>query len=147
MSVWLVGGDYPGLLKWAAEKIGIDGFDSSAKAIGIMRENRICGAVVYDSFTSVDCQMHVASDGSGHWMTRSFLRAVFEYPFVQLGYKRVTVPVAESNKRARVFVMNLGFKQEGYHPYGAKDGASITHGMLRENCAWISPSERHMKDK
>ncbi len=147
MAAWLVGGEYPGLMQWAAEKIGISGFDSGAKAIGVMRDNRICGAVIYDSFTDVDCQMHVASDGSGHWMTRQFLRAAFEYPFCQLGYKRVTAPIAESNKRARVFVLNLGFKQEGYHPYGAKDGALISHGMLRENCRYIPPSKRHMKDE
>lgn len=147
MNTRIVAGEDSRILPWAAEIIGIHGFRSDAKAIGIERDGKLAGAVIFDTFSDTDCCMHVASDGSRNWLTRAFLREVFWYPFVRLGYKRVNVPVAESNKKARVFVMNLGFRPEGYHPYGAKDCALIMHGMLRANCRWIPSSERHMKDK
>lgn len=147
MSTRLVAGEDSRILPWAAEIIGIHGFRADAKAIGIERDGKLSGAVIFDTFSDTDCCMHVASDGSKSWLTREFLREAFSYPFIQLGYKRVNVPVAENNKRARIFVLNLGFKQEGYHPYGAKDCALIMHGMLRSNCRWIPLSERHMKDK
>lgn len=135
------------ILPWAAEIIGINRFRSDAKAIGIERDGDLEGCVVFDTFSQDECHMHVASINDGRWMTRGFLRAVFAYPFIQCGFLRVTVPVAETNKKARVFVLNLGFKQEGYHPYGAKDSAYITHGMLRKDCRFIPENERHMRQE
>lgn len=133
------------ILPWAAKIIGMNRFRPDAKAIGIERDGELEGCVVFDTFSDVECQMHVASISNRRWMTRGFLRAVFAYPFIQCGFLRVTVPVAEINRHARVFVLNLGFKQEGYHPNGVKDGAYITHGMIRSSCRWIPQDERHIR--
>lgn len=133
------------ILPWAAKIIGINRFRSDAKTIGIERDGELQGCVVYDTFSEGECHMHVASINDGKWMTRGFLRAVFAYPFIQCGFLRVTVPIAEINKKARVFVLNLGFKQEGYHANGVKDGAYITHGMARDSCRWIPENERHIR--
>lgn len=134
------------LLSWACVRIGIPSFRGDAHAIGLRRDGKIIAVCVFDSFSSFDCAMHIASDGSGHWLTRGFLAACFSYVFVQCKYRRVYSPIAESNKQALRFNLKLGFKVEGVHPYGAKDGALITTGLLRENCAFIPKEHRHMRN-
>lgn len=134
------------LLSWACARIGIASFRQDAHAIGLRRDGRIVAVCVFDAFSSFDCAMHIASDGSGHWLTREFRHAVFMYPFVQCGYRRVYSPIAESNKRALRFNLKLGFRVEGIHPYGARDGALITTGLLRDACRFIPKEYRHMRN-
>lgn len=134
------------LLAWSCERIGLDAFKSDAQAIGLERSGKLVGVAVFDAFSDTDCCMHVASDGSGHWLTPGFLRAVFAYVFVQCKFLRVTSPIAESNQQALRFNLHLGFEREGYHPYMAKDGAVITTGLLRKNCRWVPKEYRHMRN-
>lgn len=133
------------LLAWACARIGIASFRGDAHAIGLRRGGKIVSVCVFDTFSSHDCAMHIASDGSGHWLTRTFLKACFMYPFVQCGYLRVYSPIAQSNMRALRFNLKLGFKVEGLHPYAAKDGAMVTTGLLRESCRFIPNQFRHMR--
>jgi RimJ/RimL family protein N-acetyltransferase len=98
--------------------------------------------VAYDTFSSHDCYMHVASDGSGHWLTREFLVHVFSYPFITCKLPRVTAPVAESNTRSIRFNLRLGFQIEGRHPAATRDGALITTGLLRSRCIFIPKEYR-----
>lgn len=146
MASKLIYGENERLLTWAAARIGIGAFRSDAQAIGIERDGQLAGVAVFDTFSSSDCSMHVASDGSGHWLTRAFLVHAFAYPFITCGYRRVTSPIAESNKQALRFNRHLGFKQEGYHPYAAEDGgAMLTQALMRENCRFIPLAARHMR--
>lgn len=130
------------LLAWAAERIGIGQFRSDARTIGLARGNGLAAVVVFDTFSSYDCCMHVASDGSGHWLTREFLVHAFSYPFIQCKLPRVTSPIAESNAKSLRFNLKLGFQVEGRHPMGAKDGAMLTTGLLRKSCRYIPKEYR-----
>lgn len=130
------------LLAWAAEKIGIRAFRDDAQAIGLERGGKLVGVAVLDGFSSHDCFMHVASDGSGHWLTAGFLRAVFAYVFIQCGLPRASSPIAESNTKALAFNLHLGFKREGYHPEACSTGAVITTGLLRKDCIYIPKEYR-----
>lgn len=97
----------------------------------------IMGVVAYDHWTPGNCEMSIASDLTGHWMTREFLRLAFAYPFLQCGLRRVTGVVEEDNWRALNLDTRLGFVFEGRLRkwFGDKDG--IVLGMLREECRWI----------
>ena len=126
------------LLAWACEKIGIDSFRSDATAIGQEKDGELVAVVVFDTFSPTDCAMHIASDGTGRWMNKELLVSSFAYPFIQLGYPRITGIVAESNTKALEFDLKLGFKREGYCRKAAKDGgAIIVLGMLKEECRFI----------
>lgn len=129
-------------LEWAARRIGITSFRNDAKTIAIERRGDISGVVVYDTFSPVDCNMSAASDGTGYWMSRSFLRAIFMYPFVQLGFRRVTAIVASRNKQSLNYCMNMGFKVEGFCPHAMADDDAVILGMLRENCRFIPETLR-----
>lgn len=143
MTSRLVYDDTERLLAWACERIGIGSFRSDAQAIGIEKDDQLAAVVIYDTFSSTDCFMHVASDGSRNWLTRTFLKHAFAYPFITCNLPRVSSPIAESNQAALKFNMGLGFVQEGYHPMAAHDGGAIlSMGLLRRSCIYIPKEHR-----
>jgi RimJ/RimL family protein N-acetyltransferase len=138
MTAQLIYGDEARLLPWALDRIGLEAFRPDARAIGLERDGEIVAVTVFDNFSSADCYIHIASDGTKRWMNRGFLAACFAFPFVQLGLRRVTGLVAAKNTAALAFDENLGFAREGYHPHAAGDDDLITLGLLRENCRFLS---------
>lgn len=137
MSSSLIYGREDQLLPWAQERIGVI-FRTDAKTIGLERDGSLVAVVVYDGFSECDCNMHIASDGTRAWMSKSLLLSAFAYPFVQLGLLRVTGLVPASNEEALAFDENLGFVREGYHPKAGPAGADlISLGLLREHCRFI----------
>lgn len=137
MTAKLVYGEEHRLLPWAKERIGIHSFRRDAYTIGLERDGELVAVVVYDNFSDVDVNMHIASDGTRKWMNKDLLVSAFAYPFIQLGVRRVTGIVPAGNKDALAFDENLGFVREGYHPNAAPGDDLVSLGMLRENCRFI----------
>lgn len=138
MSTRLIYGEEKRLLPWAAERIGISAFRRDAFSIGVERDGVLVAVVVYDTFSDCDCNIHVASDGSAQWLTRDALAGIFAYPFVQLGYRRVTSLIGTRNKASERFCRHLGFEQEGYCRHAMPDDDIIIMGLLRERCRFIN---------
>lgn len=134
--------DRPALLAWAAERIGLSGFKPDAKALGIQRRGELVAVVVYDCFGPCDCNMHVASDGKGTWLSRQVLIEVFHYPFIQLKLRRVTALIPTKKTHAIRFNEHLGFKLEGLCPEAMPDDDLQIRGMLRRECRFIPPEYR-----
>lgn len=131
------------LIPWAEQRIG-EKFRSDARAIGQERDGQIVAAVVYDNFSNVDCNMHIASDGSGKWLTRELLVRAFAFPFIQCGFRRVTGLVPADNAEALKFDLHLGFEIEGRCREAMPDGSDvIVLGMLRRNCRYIPTEARN----
>ena len=122
------------LLHWAQARIGVT-FRPDATTIGLERDGEIRAVVVFDNFSECDAQMHIASDGSRAWMSKSLLLSAFAYPFTQLGLLRLTGLVTSDNQAALEFDQNIGFVKEGYHPKAGPGGKDlISLGLLAENC-------------
>ncbi|AOJ09664.1 GNAT family N-acetyltransferase [Burkholderia mayonis] len=135
----------PALIAWAAERIGVPLFRMDARAIGQERNGVLNAVVVFDGFTSVDANMHIASDGSSRWLTRELLTAAFAYPFLQCNLQRLTGLVPAKNIAALRFDEHIGFRREGYHPRAAPDGGDIVSlGMLKEWCRFIPRESLHV---
>ena len=143
MSSTLIYGHEPRLLPWACERIGIGQFARDAFTIGLERGGKLVAVVVFDRFTDCDCHMHVASDGSRHWLNKELLLAAFAYPFTQLGFRRVTSLIPASNSAALKFNQHLGFSKEGYHRHAMPDGDIIALGLLRADCKFIIQEKPH----
>jgi len=127
-------------LPWAQERIGVI-FRDDAKTIGLERDGQIAAVVVFDTFSKTDACMHIASDGTRAWMTKSLLLAAFAYPFTQLGLLRLTGLVVASNEQALAFDENIGFVREGYHPQAGPNGEDlISLGLQKKNCRFIGRS-------
>lgn len=131
------------LIPWAAEKIGIRRFRSDATAIGVARDQQIVAVMVYDGFSSADCNMHIASDGSRRFVTRAALAHWFCYPFVQLGLRRVTGLIPSRNDRSINFARGLGFSLEGVCREAMPDDDLVIMGLLKRECRYIPKEYRH----
>ena len=113
------------------------------KGLGLEKDGELVAGVLYEGYNGHNVWMHVAAEDDGHWLNRAFLRACFEYPFVQLGLKRVSGLVAASNVQARRFDEHLGFQVEGVLKGAAHDGSdAIAYVMWRDQCRFIPPQEK-----
>jgi RimJ/RimL family protein N-acetyltransferase len=113
-------------------------YSAGMQGIGIERNGELVGGVLYDSYSTNNIFMHVAGVDGGHWATKSFVKAVFGYPFNQLNCKRVSGWVEASNIKARQLDEHLGFKPEAVLEGAARDGGDvIIYRMWREECRFI----------
>lgn len=128
--------DDESMIPWAVERIGFQP-RPDVRAIGWREDGVLRAVTLYDGFSASDCNMHIASDGSGNWLRRSFLVASFMHPFVQWKLRRVTGLVPAKNEKALNFDLHLGFIQEGYLRHALPDDDIVVLGMLRETCRYI----------
>jgi RimJ/RimL family protein N-acetyltransferase len=89
--------------------------------------------------------MHIAAEGK-RWMNRQILFAAFDYPFNQLGVRRITGLVPGKNMQARGFDEHIGFRLEGVMRNALKDDDILVYGMLREECRWLDLEKKLKRD-
>lgn len=107
------------------------------KGIGLERDGKMVAGVLYEGYTHHNIWMHVAAEPGSHWLTRDFLRAVFAYPFVQLGVDRISGYVDASNTAARRFDEHLGFQEEAVLKGAARDGGDvILYVLWKKDCRY-----------
>jgi len=128
--------EHPRYLAWAAERIGLDRWPADSQALRVTRDEQIKAVVVFNTFFDVSCCAHIATDGQRDWANRGVLYGIFAYPFLQLGLRRLTLPIASQNVPAQILALKLGFGFEGRLINGRADDDEILLGMLRENCIW-----------
>lgn len=122
------GADYE-LAQWAGERLGIPDF-GPCTTIGVVRNGTLAAVLVYNNYSRPNnIEMSLATS-TPYWASREVLGAIFRYPFVQLGCKRVTAVMAEKNTKGREFVMRLGFRQEGIHPDWFAEDNGVSYGLL-----------------
>lgn len=126
--------------EWMLENSNIGQFRPDVKTITLKRDGEIVGSAAFDNFTVTDCQIHCVSDGTRRWLTREFLKLVFIYPFIQLGYNRLTALVSMNNADSLRFIKNIGFVEEGLARRAGVDGEDVQiFGLLKEECKYIQP--------
>lgn len=106
-------------------------------SLGVILNNELVGGVIYHEYRKFDMQMSCAFDRIG-WARRGVLRALFSYPFNDLGVRRVTAITGRKNKKAKKLLTDLGFSLEGVARKGL-DGVedAFCFSMLREECKWL----------
>jgi RimJ/RimL family protein N-acetyltransferase len=98
----------------------------------------IMGGVLYNSYTGIggSINMHVAGFHP-RWINRDMLYVCFNYPFVQLGVKKIFGQIPCKNKRAIDFDLKLGFERlvvvEGVYP----NDDMLVVAMTREQCRYL----------
>lgn len=67
------------------------------------------------------------------------IRRLLDYPFGQLRIRRISARIEDSNTRAVNQAIELGFVEEGKHPFmGANGGMVRSYGLYRDNCRFWS---------
>lgn len=130
-------------LRWASQRLGSDWSPAACRWLSGLDGEAIVWVVVYSHFSSRNCQLSIATDGTRRWASRASLRAIFSAPFLQWGMRRVSFVVASDNapslrmmgKRGR---SPLGVVEEGrVRAAFPNDVDGLLFGMLKEECKWI----------
>lgn len=129
------------VVSWVAQHMRRGEGYGLSQGIGWLKNGCLVAGVVYNEYNHVNINMHVASVGR-HWLSREFLWAAFDYPFNQLGVKRISAFVEDDNRAAIRFDEHLGFKHEarmvGAYEHDGKVGDILLLKMLREDCRWLN---------
>jgi RimJ/RimL family protein N-acetyltransferase len=118
---------------------------ASCSSICRVRDGIRLGGVVFSNYTGESIAMHSAS-WHPRWINRDLIYCTFDYPFNQLGVKRIFGQVPEDNIRARKFNQNVGFRTvarvEGVY---RGDIACLVMRLDREDCRLLKVKPRMIK--
>lgn len=123
------------LWQFIHERVGIP-WSADFRAIGAVRDNRLLAVIAYNGMSKRACFMHSAIDDPGV-IDRPFLRAIFEYPFNDLGFVSLFAMVDSENRRAMDIDLRVGFKEVNRFPGAGPDGDMVLLHMHRDDCKWI----------
>jgi RimJ/RimL family protein N-acetyltransferase len=105
--------------------------------IGLERNGVLIAGVLYDRYTGPNVYAHIAAVPGSRWMNRTFLHAIFHYPFIQMGVRRVTGEVEATNERALRLDAHFGFKREAVLKDAMPTGDLILLVLWKEDCRWL----------
>ena len=123
------------VLEWVAKETK-SAFVQS-QAIGWAKDGKIVAGVVYSDWNGPNVVCHIASDGSKRWMTKKYLKTIFDYPFTQMNCDRITVYVGEGNKPSLNLVKKLGFTLEARLSSAHPTGDLLIHRLWKRDCRWL----------
>lgn len=107
-------------------------------ALGLVRGGHLVAGVIYNGYEGANVNIHVGAVQGSRWMTKEFLYATFDYPFNQLGRKRLSAYIRATNKRTIAFVKKLGFVYEGkLQDFYTDGGDMVIYGLLRSKCRFL----------
>lgn len=112
--------------------------------IARVENDLLLGGVIYQNYTGHSIGIHVA--GFVHdWINRDMLWVAFDYPFNQLGCKKLFGQVPETNSKALEFDLKLGFKIITKIDDVFPDGALIVLALDRDDCRWLKVKPRVLR--
>ena len=107
------------------------------QVISRMKGDELLGGVVYNSYTrGGSINIHMAGFAP-FWANKDMMWMAFDYPFNQLGVKKVLALVPASNTLALEIDKKMGFKEEVRIADVYHDGDLVVLGMYREQCRWL----------
>lgn len=134
--------DWPRIAEFVANRIGCSRKTDNFTAIGLESDDKLVAGVVYSDFNGSNITAGIAGDGK-QWLTPEFLWFMFFYPFVQLGVKRITACVEQTNLVSQQFVTKLGFSFESRMERAGRTGDLLVYRMFREDCRYLE--RRHAR--
>lgn len=129
----------PDIVKWALDRMECYEFDNPV-GVGIIRDNRIVGAVVYDNYRpeAKTIYVSIALDDK-RALTKDLLIQLFHYPFEQLNCNRMVALIDTRNTPSLTLCRRLGFVQEGVlRKAGLNNSDLAIFAMLRDECLWLT---------
>ena len=109
------------------------------------KNGRRMGGVIYTNYTKESIVAHWAA-WDPYWINRDMIFVCFDYPFNQLGVKRIFGYVPESNAHAYNINRKMGFKPvvaiEGVFEHNI---ACIVMRMERDDCRLLKVRPRNIK--
>lgn len=123
----------PRVSHFCAERIGYGAITDLAN-IGWERDGKIVSGVVYTDYNGCSITAGIATDAP---LVKSFLWAIFDYPFRQAGAKRMTATVEADNSASHNLVKRLGFQHEAVMKDAGRHGDLHVYRLFRHECRWL----------
>jgi len=124
---------------WVCERAGLKYAPERFTGIGRIKDGQIVAGVLYEDCNGASVYCHIA--GEGNWANKHFLWLIFDYPFNQLGVRRITTTVCPNNVRSQKFTARLGFEVEAKLKDAHPEGDIWVFRMFKENCRWIEAKD------
>lgn len=129
----------PGFDKEAREWCAAKGYTFTPPFVSFIavQDGEIKGVAIFNNYEESNIELSIIVD-TPKACNRPILRAIFSYPFEQLGLNRVTVRTRAKSKATRKLIRRLGFTPEGRSRRFFKDNDdAMIYGMVREQCRWL----------
>ena len=97
--------------------------------------------MIYNCYTGASINIHIAGFDP-RWGDRDLVWVGFDYPFNQLGCKKVIGQVPSYNDLALEFDLKLGFKIEAVIKDVFPNGDLFVVSMLKEDCRFLKLKPR-----
>ena len=120
--------------EWVASRIDGAYFAAQSSAIGLQKDAKTIAGVIYENWNKRTVFCHIAVEGR---LTKSYIKAIFDYPFNVLNVEKIIVPVVKSNEKSIKLVQNMGFTEEARIKDGAPDGDIIFMTLARKDCRFL----------
>jgi len=134
------------VVEWVAKQTNEFGNFGTEIGIGWLRDGKIVAGVAYADWNGPNIVCHIASDRSRRWLTKQYLWTIFDYPFNQIGCKRITVCVGQGNRDSLRFVQHLGFALETTLESAHPSGDLLIWRMWRKDCRWLNGKLAQTRD-
>lgn len=120
---------------WVCSRADLQYKEGKYAAIGRIKDGQIVAGVLYEDYNGANVFCHIAAEGS--WANKEFLWLIFDYPFNQLGVKRITTTVKPLNTVSQAFTAKLGFDVEAKLKDADPDGDLWIFRMFKDDCRWL----------
>jgi RimJ/RimL family protein N-acetyltransferase len=124
----------PSIGHWVAERIKGAYFEAKSSAIGLLKDEEIVAGVIYENWNGRTITCHIAIETR---LTKSYLKAIFDYPFNICQVEKIIVPVAQNNHKSLKLVKNMGFNEEARIKDATPEGDMIFLTLEREKCRFL----------
>lgn len=121
------------------------GFDPEVDHVisRVTRNGELMGGIIFTGYTGSMVRCHVA--GVENWAHPELVWIGFDYPFMQLGVRKILVSVGAANTRSKSIIERLGFTLEHAIEDGTAHGPLYLYSMLREDCRYLKLRSRYLK--
>lgn len=131
------------LLAWA-ERILDQTYDpTTCRWVAGLADGGVVWVAVYSHFSTRNCLVSIATDGSKRWASRTTFRTICGFAFKQWGLARMTFLVAVDNERSLAMFRHSGRASFGAVEEGRMrvafngDVDGIVFGLLAKECKWL----------
>lgn len=124
----------PDVGHWVMGRIG--GFFDPVcmSAIGWETEGKLTAGASYRDWNGVSIEGQIAADKP---LTRGFILAIFDYPFRQLGARKIIATTSADHIRSNRLLQRLGFVEEARLRDAAPGGDLLIYSMRRQDCRLV----------
>lgn len=134
----IISTDKARVAEWVCSRIGVTLADKNYEAIGLEKNGELVAGFMYDNYNGRSIAMHVAAEGTG-WLKHEteFLNVCFDYPYNQLGVKKVISTVDSLNVASWKFAQYMGGEIEVVIKDAGLTGDMVILSMSREQCRFL----------